>query len=498
MDRSGVRWRTLENIGQWTRHLSIFRCDSNHFLIFGSLCRRLESISLSEFGKFDQDDLEEFDLEQTRLAKLMFRRNRASLSHLHLLYWRWNFRRKPAIGLPLWNPLLKCASAYNLRSLKLEKCKIRGSVMKAFWTIAKRLEILELLWVAMDIYTPLPLNFNKTDSDRSNSADDMAVRFPLLKHLSVKGLRWSTARSQLLNFIAHCPQLRKLYWRFNLERLAGTEFVDMFVASVWPQLEYIDLTDYRGFIGDDDNFRVLQSSKVSLRRLTYGLYSMEPRSYEILRERHFSTIGNIDLSVCDDSKVSWIIEILTSCPCLEIFQAKSISAQQILDAGSFVCLNLERLTIFIDMEFLDNAPNRRFTEEEFEICRKVYQRLAIFKGLKKLDMLHSFIWLRASCSIRNPRHPMFTLVPLPFRLKAGLDELSSLKELREFCFWAGSRPIQMEELIWVTENWINLTTLTGSALAALGSIPEVKDNYLVSGRLKDWLEDHEISTGSTM
>ncbi|KAF9105956.1 hypothetical protein BGX27_009387 [Mortierella sp. AM989] len=503
-------YHILQRINRWVRCLSILDHDSTLPLKLGALCNQLESISITGISNNNSENVDnvhnnKHTPEQLKLCKAIFQRNQANLKHICLINWKFNHRMKTAPGQSLWNPIVKCGHARNLRSLKMQDCMIRGRHMKAFWMVCERLEKLELSYVTIDICMPATTlknqGFNKegTSPVMTTLAYPSPVRparFPVLKELILNSLRWASPNLQLNLIICQCPRLRTLNWDIKGRNFSGTEFVDRFEASTWPELDSITISSNRNLIGDQDHFRLLNSSRIPLRLLEYGLYGMTPQAYELTRTRHFATLQNIDLTICEGSTSSWTIEVLTLCPSLENFKAKSITAQEILETGPFVSLGLQELTLFIDMGFINNAPARRFTDEELEICKEVFRRLAIFKHLRVLDMLTPFKYAYAQSSVphNDPRHLRFSLVPLPLRLEAGLGELHQLVKLTKVSFWGGRRAVYMNDLIWITNHWRRLRCLAGGSLVLIGTSSAVQDNYLRTGKLRTWLNKHNIST----
>ncbi|KAI8345236.1 hypothetical protein B0O80DRAFT_474690 [Mortierella sp. GBAus27b] len=209
--------------------------------------------------------------------------------------------------------------------------------------------------------------------------------------------------------------------------------------------------------------RFLQSTRQPLRQLSIYNRSTREATFELYRP-HFGTLEKLDLRWYNGNTSAAAIQVLSSCPNLKSFLTKGVNAQDILNTEGnrpWVCHGLEELGIFIDMGFENNGPYRRFTDDELNQCRTVFKRLAMFKQLRSLDLLSYPV---ASGMVMMPynhpqNHVWHTLVPLPFRLVAGLDELAGLRQLVDVRFWAGSHAIFKKEIVWMVDHWRRLRNI---------------------------------------
>ncbi|KAF8930077.1 hypothetical protein BGZ58_008475 [Dissophora ornata] len=273
------------------------------------------------------------------------------------------------------------------------------------------------------------------------------------------------------------------------------EFLTLYEASTWPELDSISFKGDDLRISNESHCRLLRAAKKPLRRIDASTIGVEETTYNLLRSRHFATIEIIDFFNANFVKQEWINEVLTSCPNLQKFRAKSIRAQDML-RSPWVCLGLQRLVVFIDMGFPDHGSYRKLTEEELGQCRAVYKQLAALKELRVLDTLTSYGPLCAYSGVvyNDPSHPRHLLVPLPVRLEAGLDLLATSKKLEMVLFWGGRHVVHKKTLIWMVDNWKLLKYLCGRWRIREGSYNEVKDRYFWSGQLQKWLAQHGIRT----
>ncbi|KAF9396408.1 hypothetical protein BGX21_009540, partial [Mortierella sp. AD011] len=321
----------------------------------------------------------------------------------------------------------------------------------------------------------------------------------------------------------------------------SAEFVELFLASTWPDLDSITITDQcKPLFTSEQYYQILQASsspslsvpfitttaaattvpagatllpcerrlyqrnRRSMRRLDVKTAEgILPSTFELLRNLHFETIQKIDLIYCEGNTSQWSIQILTSCPGLESFRAKGIKAQDILQASQqrpWACRGLRELTVFIDMGFQNNGPNRRFTPEELVQCRSIFRLLADLRELHTLDMLTSYAYACDPCNLnyhRDPHHPRHLLVPLPIRLKAGLDLMQNSTKLEKVWFWGGRQYLPKRELNWMVLNWKRLKNLAGGGRIRLGAPKSLEDKYIWAKPLQNWLNELGISTLGT-
>ncbi|KAF9110997.1 hypothetical protein BGX27_005524 [Mortierella sp. AM989] len=500
-DDAGVTQQQLKEIYQrnapFIRSLSIHSHDSIYPLDPGRGASRIQSLTMEGLSLENKNHT----VEHWDRCKRLFSQSQSSLQSVSLINWGYDIEKKRECGQPIWNPILRCAEALNLRSLSLNNCCIRGRHMKSFWIVCERLEKLEICGVYLDIFMPVAHKMKPRGKKAENnhvsanavSSDSMdpiphtyPSRFPQLKELRLE-VSWPSSPKQLNLIIAQCPLLQTLCWRTTRWGVyVRKKFCELFISSTWPCLDSITITGYGTFILDDDRARILKSAKLPLRRLDFSTEITQPETL-ILFRRHFSTIQTIDLTFCRGNSTSaWTIEVLTSCPYLETITAKAITAQEIFDAEPWVCLNLRIFSVFIDMAFPNNGHNRKFTTEEIKQCRKVYEQLAVLKQLRELNTLGAINTL-----VYIDNSPQQHLIPLPLRLKAGLNLMSTSSKLEDIRFWGGNQEVHMKELKWMVQHWKRLKRIKGNW--CIGHSAN-QNNYLHYGKLADWLGERGIFT----
>ncbi|KAK3810065.1 MAG: WD40-repeat-containing domain protein [Benniella sp.] len=500
----------LQNATQWIRSIAIHSHDSLLPLAFGASCNRLETIHLRALSIHSQRHT---DAHWT-FCKKMLRQNRPHLKSLLLFGWEnmYHDNFKPARGRPVWNPILKCSQAWNLRSLVMVDCRIRGRHMNAFWTVCQRLERLVLDNVVLHSTRPGVLTNNHAiglsrnnipEEDVSQTKSLLSCQtsalFPRIKELEFKRLSVMPLLSLLDDIIRHCPALQSLNWDLGWNKTCIAEsFIHLMEAGTWPDLDSIVVRGNSQWLDSTTYTRLLRAVRRSMRQLTFYADAIGEDTFEVFRALHFSTLEKLDLMGCSGSTNAWALQVLTSCPRLRWFRAKGINAQDLLSPGEgsrpWICHGLEELYIFIDMGFKDNGPNRQMTDEELEQCRAVFRRLGSLKELRVLDTLTSQSYAHQQVFIpyNDPNHLRHVLVPLPIRLKAGLDELAGLAQLETFQFWGGRHAIYRKELEWMVEHWKRLKVVVGGWKIPVDA--KLQGKFLLSNELVSWMKGRGLTT----
>ncbi|KAI8345234.1 hypothetical protein B0O80DRAFT_474686 [Mortierella sp. GBAus27b] len=452
----------LCNITPWIRSLFIHDHTTISPLTLGASCNHLETIHLPALSVHEP----RHTAAHWTLCKKMMRRNRPHLKSLLLTGWGYRLAdmRKPIPGQPVWNPILMCTHAWNMQSLTLVNCRIRGRHMQAFWTICKRLETLGLDFVYL-LFTRPREEEELSQAMQSLSCQDSSstelVSFPKMKELRLRNVQYVHAPYLLRNIIRHCPALQSLSWQHWDRNNIIDPFRKLMEEGTWPELDSIFIVSRMVDMTYQEHERFLQSTRRPLRQLS--LYSMITRAitFELYRP-HFETLEKLDLTRYDGATSAVAIQVLSSCPNLKSLMAKDLNAQDILKEGNrpWVCRGLEELTIFIHMGFGRHGLYRRLTDEELDQSRAIFKRLATFKQLRSLDMLSYPI----SRMLRLPYHhpdngEWLSITPFHFRLQAGLDELAGLNQLVDVRFWAGSHAIFKKEIVWMVDHWKRLRNM---------------------------------------
>jgi len=485
---------------QWTRSLTIHHHGSTSALQLGVACARLESLAIHglTFKGRSSDGPEYWDA-----CHAMFERHHPTLQHLSLVNWTLFRVRKVDHEQPLWNPVLTCATSTKLRSLRLAQCCVLGRYMRPFWTICERLEVLELDDVDFELSWPRP-RFKpdiRIDERRKPAPQSTAsVRFPRLQELKLSNMKWKSAHRQLNHLIRQCPILRTLEWDIQRKAAPVDLLCDLLEVDTWPRLESIFISSNTNIVKDDQYCDLLKACRRPLRRFDIRREPMGDATFEVLRVFQSAAIEMIDLSDGPKDTSVITVEILTSFPALRILKARTVRARDIIDNDrSWVCLGLQELVVFIDMEFPDDANNRRFTKEEIEQCRSVFVWISALRELRVLDMLSplNVKHVVSDVPVTDPRHWRNRMVPLPLRLQAGLDLLDTLLKLKTVAFYGGKHEVHMKDLEWITKHWRSLKNLQGWWWIRRGTANTARHKYLWSGYQKFWLDIRGISSGGS-
>ncbi|KAG0246771.1 hypothetical protein BGX31_009018 [Mortierella sp. GBA43] len=213
-----------------------------------------------------------------------------------------------------------------------------------------------------------------------------------------------------------------------------------------------------------------------LRRLSVNRLIQSEAEFNLYRDHHFRTLEEIDIFHYSNYNNAPTVQILTSCPSLRWLRSRFITAQEIIDSGpSWVCRGLEHLSVMIDMDFGDDlGPYRKFTEQEIDQCRAVFKHLA---NLRRLRVLDTLMGSERSYMTKPSEtfHCKYMLVPLPMRLKAGLDQLRQLRDLEKVTFWSGRQATYKKEVVWMVDHWKRLKQLNGGWLVKENVIDITED-----------------------
>lgn len=473
------------------RSLSIHDSDAIIPLQLGAACTRLESLTVQGLLFWEENHTKKHWVD----CRKMMQRNR-DLRSLSLIDWKYSESNKPAPGQPIWNPLLSCSKSWNLRSLKLQDCRLRKRDWDAFWIVCERLESLRLENTVDRTIASIRKTKEDTDDQQSSSAElvQLAPRLPRLREL-ILGYNEDLESKTILNLIiSQCPVLKVLKWRSWRYSFPIVMFTKLFKDSTWPELDYIVIRQYPGVVLDEKYRYLLQEFKRPLRRLDIKLNMMETTTFQLIRTHHFATLESIDLTHGSRDTSDWTIQALTSCPGLRKLKSVVIHVQDMLESDlPWVCHGLQKLDVFMDMGFPNKEPTRRFTEKELEQCRRVYKRLAGLKELRVMDFLAGYM---ETCSKGNIpyNNPYVSPISLPLRLDGGLDLLAHCTKIERLRFWGGSEPVDQLELNWMTDHWKELNLLCGAWALPSGTGYDVYDKYFWEGNVKEWLNERGIRT----
>ncbi|KAF9996746.1 hypothetical protein BGZ80_004264 [Entomortierella chlamydospora] len=472
------------------RSLSIYNYASFIPLKLAENCTKLESLTMRGFSscRNSKEAAEYRDCYRSLMLK-----QRASLHSLTLLNWVFNPGNIPLPDDPLWNLVSSPSDVQSLRSLTLRHCRVRGRHLLSFYMICQQLEALEL------VDTEIELSELRSIAEMQGGKDfPTAPQYPRLHELTLQKMSEFRPPQQLELIICECPRLRTLNWDVTSSfESPKREFINYLVSSKWPELDSITINSLATFVTNQDLYRILQSTNQSFRRFDVHIDKIQPATLSLLRKDHFATLQTIDLtSNRDDFRGDWVIEVLTSCPALQVIKARDVTKDEIINAPPWVCLGLRHFAVYIHIGVPESGVNGRYTKEEIQQCRLIFEQLGRLKELRVLDMLTPFIPTRSAIEKQygNPQNELFYPTSLPLRLKAGLGLLWGLTKLEKVCFWEGVHATPEKELVWMVDHWKRLKQLMGGWRIAKGTAVSVQDKYLWAGKLQEWMEQRGVST----
>ncbi|KAF9428209.1 hypothetical protein BGZ76_002020 [Entomortierella beljakovae] len=425
------------------------------------------------------------------------KRHISSLHSITLVYWSSPFSGISMLDDPhSFNPI----PVHSIRSLTLRNSVVRKNHLSSFWVIFQHLEVLKLIETKIDLVAlvNLAILMNPT-----TSIDDVVI-LPNIQELVIHKLKPHDAHTQFRILISRCSLLRKLDWYFAPPYMPPMDsFIYTIFSGQLPLLEYLVINFYTPGPADRIVHQLLENSSGPLKVPDLKASSIVDRYLELCTD-HFSTLQTIDLhdvmnrtfkrynsKVPDMGTNSWTIQILTSCPVLEVLKSKVLTRDDIVSSGRWVCRRLKKLSVYINMGVTTNGNHGRFTTGELQDCQYIYQKLADLEELQELDMRGQF---GAYGYVNQANKVVYrcSLVPLPLRLKAGLGYLSRLSKLESLTFWGEFHPVPKKELMWMLDHWKRLRRILGSYRIAWRTAPLVKDRYLWEGELYHWLTSKGI------
>ncbi|KAK3805524.1 MAG: hypothetical protein J3Q66DRAFT_445832 [Benniella sp.] len=333
----------------------------------------------------------------------------------------------------------------NITSLRLEDVVIKADVEPKFWEACKNLESLKLIAVMFEEFVPLPENM-------------------VLDRLTKLYTELAWTHLQELDMISHCPNL-KSYELFGGSIRTRVLINHPIRIDRWPQV--------------DDQMRISNPQDNELASILEGIWSCRLNIIYFYLNRgsfgqqafkalsfHHSTLVEVDLEISSSLASTGILDVLCSCPMLEVMRAKNISIRDIAGGQPWVCQQLRELKIRFGAEGAGQ-----------DLQRLAFERLSTLPRLWRLDM-----------SVLGD----YDDEVLQFQLDCGLGQLETLKELTILKFEFGLRrkerqQLGREDIEWMMSNWKKLKHLTGY----------LHRDRAINRQLKDVVESHTINTFET-
>ncbi|KAF9355449.1 hypothetical protein BGX34_010481 [Mortierella sp. NVP85] len=337
---------------------------------------------------------------------------------------------------------------HHIRSMRLWCIEVGTDDTPRLWDVCKRLESLELSRVTIE----------------GGGVSKDAV-FDRLRELIIWEVSELDVRSQM-DLIIQCPMLECLEWDFDgWMSLSGSRLINHPLQNHWPYLNKLHINCN---LLDLEMALILQSVGTghgNIVDLQIGSCQLETQASKALG-LHFNTLVRVDFARFHHASSSIILDILCSCPRLEVLRAKNVSAKDIAEHGPWVCQHLRELEICFHVGDSDQ-----------DLQPLIFKRLSTLVRLKHLK-LNSFL------------RSVITDSVLEFRLECGMGQLSTLQQLASLAFGVHSRNMRyfpqlgMDEATWIMDNWKNLKLIKG----------RLNKDQEIDIQLKSAFKSHGINT----
>lgn len=359
-------------------------------------------------------------------------------------------------------------SSTRLTSLELSGREMQWSDLLLVWgAAAPHLQTLKITGCVVEI---------DRESSPTEQADSLMEILPqtALRHLTLVNIRGITLLMQFKLFIAQSPRLKSLFWISRLLHPScvsfpgsGQEQEQAPSFHRWAELECVSFGHVKAPSGEPgsriDSYVLKRigsaaGGKGNLKSLTLRSPEAGCQLIQSLRPQ-FTSLRVLDMMRCPTVSGAMVQDVLSSCPSLVTIKADVIHAQDIHQGKPWVCLGLKNWTIFINTLLPcsagDSAPalpldvsapvgqqggsaDSSFDREVLQ--QTVFRRLGMLTSLEVLD-------LDRYSPVRS-RSASECVVPLDWRLEAGLNQLSGLKKLSSISFMSDQTMNMSKSAVW--------------------------------------------------
>jgi len=334
----------------------------------------------------------------------------------------------------------------HLRTLTISDMRIEPDDTPGLWKTCMKLESLQMDHVSIE------------DTGRPRN-----VGFYRMRKLSMMG--GDVKELYQLDLILLSPILESLEWEItNLMAIA-----EQSLSIHWPRLKRLHI-DCRYHAEEDLAYILEDIGKGQGGLIEFGFSCPMGTQSSRALSIHFSTLVKVDLRYSSDrsdrNNSLFFLDILCSCPRLEVLLVGSVHAKDVVECGPWVCQQLRELEIWF-----------KFAEAEQDHCPLVFEHLSTLTQLEHLKLNYA---------VGLSRWDGFRL--MKFRLDDGLASLTSLWRLRSLDFGStidfSSPELSVEEVTWMVDNWKKLEVIKGP----------LNSNTAVAAQLKEIIESHGIAT----
>lgn len=306
-----------------------------------------------------------------------------------------------------------------------------------------------------ELYISAGINMVRADFWYANKQ----LRFPAVRTLHLTGSQNCPVEHQV-KIIRKCTELKELNWdiQHGDSQKASLDVSNLFKAHC-SSVERLRMRLHSHSVTDEDLSQILDDC----RKITefaivcqFG-YGFGKLAFESLT-RHFEHVQRLDLSKSHLSS-GMAQQILTNCPHLTAFMGERLEARDILGIfpedkammgdkttmdqqppQDWVCTKLRTLNIFICG--LEDKPQE-------------WHR-GVFRQLSKMERLMHLIISPVGVFAEKSRDG------LDLKVEAGLDLLSSLKELHKLGFEGSWQQMEERDVKWMMEAWPMLKFVEGT------------------------------------
>ncbi|KAF9093275.1 hypothetical protein BGX23_003502 [Mortierella sp. AD031] len=417
-------------------------------------------------------------------------RNAATLVNIH---WEEQYSELASVYRPpdlvddMFSVMVQCQ---HLQTLTLTRSTVSDSQVQPFYQLLRQLRSITLSSTSIRSFPTEP------------------TLFPEIISLTLLAVDMDP--KQQFRFVASCPNLTTLSWK---ARARTTISLDAFtLPSLYPRLTALDLS--RCESPDPIMAQILQKS-AHLTLLDASRSSFGFACFKILIRSLSRVIQHLDVRTCWDVTPEMIHAIMVYCPRLVSFQASDIPARVLIQEPQIQCLQLEILALNLTEIAQDKTIQFRVYEQLARLTRlKILtfgpaaenSRIGVAAGITT-TMTGGYgggtvarTWLGmggamtgtgtgsgtgggggggGSTAIAGARRLQHAIGSTPlngmmttlkkeepdsmdFRLKYGLAQLATLKELEEFRFEGLVLcKMDVDEIQWIANAWKSLRMVRG-------------------------------------
>ncbi|KAG0044691.1 hypothetical protein BGZ83_010092 [Gryganskiella cystojenkinii] len=265
-----------------------------------------------------------------------------------------------------------------------------------------------------------------------------------LRHLTIERAFGDQAFfDRLVHRFRYCPDLSSVVWGNSSFSFVARGLIDRTIQ--WPSLRKLDLR-WRSLSEDEITAGILNALTKGLEELAIRVGIFESPALQALQDKHAVTLRRLDLYGSSATSAT-IHSILCTCPRLVFIRADRLFftlSGTVPDDRPWVCKDLQEWHVVIELEssydivcpdFDDSSYLEEQMDQEKEISRKIFGRLAALNRISILDLgldrsLGGHLYLdgltRDECSRLRGQD---SRPPLQLRLDWGLSQLETLTDL---------------------------------------------------------------------